>query len=347
MAGSVTARQQAQAKLPPLPAEFDFFASKAEWPYDWANAAATGGAVANTGASSPNDSAGASQADTDLAARTPLDWVATDGDSPFAEVRRIPPRQHPLPATALPHFPRMEIPRPRCHETTSSSPRASHRRVRVPVPVPFLSQDAFDGVFLFDEMSAEDAIISELASVAPPPATMDMGIEGMMTMMNSSPTAADPAPSAYDMQPQAAIAIDGAQQQQGFFCEAVIPASALAANPTPRRAPSRSTAHKSTKCGDDSNKSCKWKRRNVEKHLAGERSRRAKRMDRVNTLRAMLTGLPTEKPTVNQILSAAIEQVKQVNVASLGRLLELHCFFLTSSLNVDWSRCPIDDAIEP
>jgi len=262
MAGSVTARQQqAQAKLPPLPAEFDFFASKAEWPFDWANASAKGAAVANAGASSPNDSAGASQADTDLAARTPLDWVATDGDSPFAE-------------------------------------------------------DAFDGVFLFDEMSAEDAIISELASVAPPPATMDMGIEGMMTMMNSSPTAADPAPSTYNMQPQAAIAIDGAQQQQqqqqGFFCEAVIPASARAANPTPRRAPSRSTANKSTKCSDDNNKSCKWKRRNVEKHLAGERSRRAKRMDRVNTLRAMLTGLPTEKPTVNQILSAAIDQVKQM-----------------------------------
>jgi hypothetical protein len=201
----------------------------------------------------------------------------------------------------------------------------------------FFSQDAFDGVFLFDEMSAEDAIISELVSVAPPPATMDMGMEGMMTMMNSSPTAADPAPSAYNMQPQAAIAIDAAQQQQqqqqqGFFCEAVVPVSARAANPTPRRAPSRSTANKSIKCSDDNNKSCKWKRRNVEKHLAGERSRRAKRMDRVNTLRAMLTGLPTEKPTVNQILSAAIDQVKQVKIESLeptarAALLLLHTFF--------------------
>eukprot|EP00293_Proteomonas_sulcata_P004785 CAMPEP_0184319146 /NCGR_PEP_ID=MMETSP1049-20130417/106736_1 /TAXON_ID=77928 /ORGANISM="Proteomonas sulcata, Strain CCMP704" /LENGTH=383 /DNA_ID=CAMNT_0026639165 /DNA_START=93 /DNA_END=1244 /DNA_ORIENTATION=+ len=53
----------------------------------------------------------------------------------------------------------------------------------------------------------------------------------------------------------------------------------------------------------------KWRKRDVAKHLAGERSRRAKRMGKVHTLKEMLPALGN-KPTVNQILTAAIDAIK-------------------------------------
>eukprot|EP00287_Rhodomonas_sp_CCMP768_P011149 CAMPEP_0196718496 /NCGR_PEP_ID=MMETSP1091-20130531/1676_1 /TAXON_ID=302021 /ORGANISM="Rhodomonas sp., Strain CCMP768" /LENGTH=323 /DNA_ID=CAMNT_0042059163 /DNA_START=49 /DNA_END=1020 /DNA_ORIENTATION=- len=55
----------------------------------------------------------------------------------------------------------------------------------------------------------------------------------------------------------------------------------------------------------------KWRRRDIAKHLAGERNRRAKRMGKVQVLRSILPGLNTAKPTVNQILQKAIEVLKQ------------------------------------
>lgn len=84
--------------------------------------------------------------------------------------------------------------------------------------------------------------------------------------------------------------------------------SAAAAKPTPKRAPA---VHKAAVSDMEGDCLSKWKRRDVAKHLAGERSRRAKRMGKVHALRAILEGL-SGKPTVNQILSAAIEQIRAI-----------------------------------
>jgi len=61
----------------------------------------------------------------------------------------------------------------------------------------------------------------------------------------------------------------------------------------------------------DDGKLSKWRRRDIQKHLAGERNRRAKRMGKIHILQAMIEGLP-KKPTVNQILQAAIAEIQRV-----------------------------------
>jgi len=88
--------------------------------------------------------------------------------------------------------------------------------------------------------------------------------------------------------------------------------------PVPKMAPTPQPAAVKSEGGafeGDGGKLCKWKRRDIAKHLAGERSRRAKRMGKVHTLQALVEGLPN-KPTVNQILAAAIAQIKQVKADS-------------------------------
>mmetsp|Transcript_12326 Transcript_12326/g.30937 ORF Transcript_12326/g.30937 Transcript_12326/m.30937 type:complete len:433 (+) Transcript_12326:250-1548(+) len=80
--------------------------------------------------------------------------------------------------------------------------------------------------------------------------------------------------------------------------------------PAPKKAPALKAAAVKAEAVSAEDKLCKWKRRDIAKHLAGERSRRAKRMGKVHTLQALVEGLP-HKPTVNQILAAAIAQIKQ------------------------------------
>jgi hypothetical protein len=80
--------------------------------------------------------------------------------------------------------------------------------------------------------------------------------------------------------------------------------------PVAKKAPAHKAAAVKAE-GPEGEKLCKWKRRDIAKHLAGERSRRAKRMGKVHTLQGLVDGLP-HKPTVNQILAAAIEQIKLV-----------------------------------
>jgi hypothetical protein len=58
-------------------------------------------------------------------------------------------------------------------------------------------------------------------------------------------------------------------------------------------------------------KSEKWRKRDKNKHLAGERSRRQKRMTRLYELRDLLIPFE-EKATVNNILQQAAKQIREV-----------------------------------
>jgi len=130
------------------------------------------------------------------------------------------------------------------------------------------------------------------------------------------------APAASDTSFEAlAMRIEQAPLQEPDLCfapELLFPAphpfseaSRGACAPTPKMAPVHKPVAVKTE-GADVDKLCKWKRRDIAKHLAGERSRRAKRMGKVHTLQALIAeGLP-RKPTVNQVLAAAIAQIKQV-----------------------------------
>jgi hypothetical protein len=59
-------------------------------------------------------------------------------------------------------------------------------------------------------------------------------------------------------------------------------------------------------------KSEKWRKRDKNKHLAGERSRRQKRMTRLYELRDLLIPFE-EKATVNNILQQAAKQIREVS----------------------------------
>jgi len=94
----------------------------------------------------------------------------------------------------------------------------------------------------------------------------------------------------------------------------------------------------------------KWRRRDIAKHLAGERNRRAKRMGKVQTLRNMLPGMSTSKPTVNQILQKAIEVLENEQSQSRPRKQEQESFYrdlmrsssMVASLVLDSNMCVVD-----
>jgi hypothetical protein len=56
----------------------------------------------------------------------------------------------------------------------------------------------------------------------------------------------------------------------------------------------------------------KWKKRDTQKHLAGERKRRANRMGKLSALSSLLPNTLGSRPTVNHILSCAVDRVKQM-----------------------------------
>jgi hypothetical protein len=56
----------------------------------------------------------------------------------------------------------------------------------------------------------------------------------------------------------------------------------------------------------------KWKKRDTQKHLAGERKRRANRMGKLSALSSLLPNTMGSRPTVNHILSCAVERIKQI-----------------------------------
>mmetsp|Transcript_28597 Transcript_28597/g.58439 ORF Transcript_28597/g.58439 Transcript_28597/m.58439 type:complete len:331 (+) Transcript_28597:143-1135(+) len=101
----------------------------------------------------------------------------------------------------------------------------------------------------------------------------------------------------------------------------------------------------------------KWRRRDITKHLAGERNRRAKRMGKVQQLRSMLPELAHSKPTVNQILMKTIEliqeaKVEKERVSSVSTPSEDTFFRDTlrssshlATLAVDANMCVIDASI--
>jgi hypothetical protein len=60
----------------------------------------------------------------------------------------------------------------------------------------------------------------------------------------------------------------------------------------------------------------KWKKRDSAKHLAGERKRRANRMGKLSQLSSLLPHIVGTRPTVNHILSCAVERIKQLSSSS-------------------------------
>mmetsp|Transcript_25043 Transcript_25043/g.48714 ORF Transcript_25043/g.48714 Transcript_25043/m.48714 type:complete len:445 (+) Transcript_25043:277-1611(+) len=192
-------------------------------------------------------------------------------------------------------------------------------------------QDTFEPSNYFDGF-APDAFFRDLASsfndeteLAPAPVEAVAVAPAMAPQMSvpahcpSEPMAAL-VPSTLFQAPAMHIEQRPSQCLEAFTGELLFPAphpisEARAPGQPKAKAPAQAAAKQAivkaeASAAAEGDKVCKWKRRDIAKHLAGERSRRAKRMGKVHHLQALVEGLP-HKPTVNQILAAAIAQIKQ------------------------------------
>uniref|UniRef100_A0A6U2BL29 BHLH domain-containing protein n=1 Tax=Hemiselmis andersenii TaxID=464988 RepID=A0A6U2BL29_HEMAN len=163
-----------------------------------------------------------------------------------------------------------------------------------------------------DEAELVPAATAEVVAPAPAPAAP---CHSFAPVADFAPAVCHAQASAIYIQQAPVQALDVYYTQELLFPapHPISEAQRFAPAPAPKKAPVHKAAAVKTEgalAAEGDSKLCKWKRRDIAKHLAGERSRRAKRMGKVHTLQALVEGLP-HKPTVNQILAGAIAQIKQ------------------------------------
>lgn len=211
----------------------------------------------------------------------------------------------------------------------------------------------FEEPILFDNDEVEnDAFFTELTTGCNSQADLDPAVVPPVQQPQQhqyiAPVYEHPAPMVEQQQPMMALAIN--EKHPTSHDNFVFPrATSAAPKPCPRRAPKHKSESPTESSSDDAPsdaKLCKWKRRDIAKHLAGERSRRAKRMGKVHALQALVDGL-SSKPTVNQILSAAIEKIKaaKAEAASSSSTVSNNRKLATSPKSSDNSFVSMRDAM--